>query len=261
LRKWINWVALVLVFAVACGFLSNWQFNRREQKLASIQLVQNNYSSNPVALEDLLIKVSFHLPKDTWRQVIVRGHYLPEKFQLVRNRPNDGQPGFEQLVPFVTDGGQTIFVSRGWIPTGQTHDYPDEVALPSSETTTITARVLPPEPKLNRTAPTGQLASINLDLARAATDLPDAISSGYLRLATEEPMVSKKLVPMQSPSTEEGNNLSYAIQWILFALMAAGALIWRIKKDAELTRGEVRPKKLRRSDLDAQFEDETTKAK
>ncbi|MEN9604255.1 MAG: hypothetical protein RL545_944, partial [Actinomycetota bacterium] len=71
----------------------------------------------------------------------------------------------------------------------------------------------------------------------------------------------KKLVPMQSPSTEEGNNLSYAIQWILFALMAAGALIWRIKKDAELTRGEVRPKKLRRSDLDAQFEDETTKAK
>jgi cytochrome oxidase assembly protein ShyY1 len=261
LRKWINWVALVLVFAVACGFLSNWQFNRREQKLASIQLVQNNYSSNPVALEDLLIGGSFQLPKDTWRQVKVSGHYLPEKFQLVRNRPNDGQPGFEQLVPFVTDKGQTIFVSRGWIPTGQTHDYPDEVALPSNEETSIIARVLASEPKLNRTAPIGQLASINLELARVATDLPDAISSGYLRLASEEPMVGKKLVPMPSPSTEEGNNLSYAIQWILFALMAAGALIWRIKKDAELARGEVRPKKLRRSDLDAQFEDETTKAK
>ena len=261
MKKWLNWIAIVVVFAVGCGFLSKWQFDRRAQKLASIALVQSNFLSHPVPISDLLLNGAFSFPGDTWRPVELTGHYLPDKAQLVRNRPNDGNPGFEELVPFLTESGQVIFVSRGWLPSGESQDYPDEVPLPNSNFTSIVGRVLASEPTLGRTAPKGQLPTMNLELAKKVTSLPEAVDSGYLRLASESPAAGKQLKAMPNPSTEEGNNLSYAMQWILFALMAAAALIWRIRKDTDEARGIIRTRKVRRSDLDAKFEDETTRAK
>ena len=261
MKKWLNWVALVIVFSVACGFLANWQFSRRESKLASIDLIQRNYELPATAVEPLLSGNKFSLPKDTWKTVSVTGNYLPKTTLLVRNRPNDGQPGFEELVVFKSASGNIFFVSRGWISTGANQDYPDTVPLPDEQTKTIRARILPEEPVLNRTAPLGQIATINVGLANRLTGFRSSVSNGYLRLIDESPKVGSNLKPMPAPSTEEGNNLSYALQWIMFALMATFALIWRIRKDAELSRGEIATKRIRRSDLDAQFEDETTKAK
>ncbi|MEY2946460.1 MAG: hypothetical protein RL243_1244, partial [Actinomycetota bacterium] len=28
-KRWIRWIAVAVVFAIACGFLANWQWNRR----------------------------------------------------------------------------------------------------------------------------------------------------------------------------------------------------------------------------------------
>jgi len=53
-KRWLVWAALVLVFAVACSFLSNWQFNRRAEALAKIQSVATNFDQAPVALDDLV---------------------------------------------------------------------------------------------------------------------------------------------------------------------------------------------------------------
>ena len=261
MKKWLNWVLLVLVFSIACGFLANWQFARREAKLASIQLIQKNFDLPAKPIESLLSGSEFSLPNDTWKSVTVSGHYLPAATLLVRNRPNDGQPGFEELVPFKADSGEIYFVSRGWIPTGAKQDYPDDVQLPAEISTSITAKIMPEEPVLNRTAPTGQIATINVQIAERLASLDSTPNNGYLRLVSENPAVGKQLKRMPAPNTEEGNNLSYALQWILFALMAAIALIWRIRKDAELASGIAPKQKLRRSDLDAQFEDETTTAK
>jgi cytochrome oxidase assembly protein ShyY1 len=66
---------------------------------------------------------------------------------------------------------------------------------------------------------------------------------------------------MPTPSVEEGNNLSYAVQWVLFALMAAAALIWRIRRDSAIESGSLKRGRKKQSDLDAAAEDEATKAK
>jgi cytochrome oxidase assembly protein ShyY1 len=261
MKKWLSWIALVLVFSIACGFLANWQFSRRESKLASIQLVEKNYRLPSVDYRELFTSDQVRLPELSWRTVSLKGHYLPEQALLVRNRPNDGQPGFEELVPFMTDLGQIFYITRGWIPTGSKQDFPDQVSLPSSEAILLTARIMPQEPILNRTAPDGQIATINVSLANKLTGLHSSISNSYLRLVAETPSVGRALKPMPAPTTEEGNNLSYALQWMLFAIMAASALIWRIRKDSILASGEISKAKIKRSDLDAQFEDQTTRAK
>ncbi len=258
MKKWLNWIVLVLVFSIACGFLSNWQFARRETKLAAITLVKTNYSLSPVSLEKLLIDGQLPLPEKSWRRVRVSGKYIPEKTLLVRNRPNDGQAGFEELVPFISDNGTLIYVSRGWIPSGSKQDYPDSVPLPSADQTTLIAHLMVEEPVLNRSAPKGQLATINIGLANQKTSLASSFDNGYLRMISESPRVGGHLKHMPAPATEEGNNLSYALQWILFALMAAIALIWRIRKDSENEVFGKSSRRQRRSELDAQYEDETT---
>lgn len=261
MKKWINWIALVVIFSVACGFLATWQFSRREAKLAAISLVKQNYEAPQSDLDQLAPENKLPLPQQNWRLVSVSGHYLGNKFLLVRNRPNNGQPGFEQLVPFVSASGRLIYVSRGWISSGSKQDYPDVVDLPDSSATTISGRLMPEEPVLNRTAPAGQIATINIGLAEDESGTESTFSNGYLRLVSETPAVGVPLKAMPAPATEEGNNLSYALQWILFALMAAAALVWRIRRDSQMARGVVSRSKQKRSELDAEFEDEATTAK
>lgn len=261
MKKWLNWIALVVAFAVACGFLANWQFARRDAKLASIALVKSNYNAGVVPLSELSTGSKFDLPQKTWRMASITGHYQPEKLLLVRNRPNDGQPGFEELVPFLSLDGALVYVSRGWIPSGSNQDYPDNLPKPDDLETTIVFHLMVEEPILNRSAPKGQIATINVELANQQTGLTSTFTNGYVRLISEAPSAGAILKPMPAPATEEGNNLSYAFQWILFGLMAALALLWRIRKDEQLAKGVVAKVKVRRSDLDAKFEDETTTAK
>ena len=262
MRKWINWFALVTAFTIACVLLAGWQLDRRELKLASIELIEDNYHSEPISLETAVEASAFNLPEDTWKPVRVSGTYLGVDALLVRNRPNNGQPGFEQLVPFRAQSGILIFVSRGWLPTGSKQDFPDTNPVPGSDLTTIVGRIVASEPKLDRSAPDGQIASINPNLAAEILNLDDAITNGYLRLASESPELKVKLQSMPSPSINEGNNLSYAAQWIIFAIMAIWALVWRVRRDALIARGGVPTKKRKtRSELDQDAEDEITRAK
>ena len=254
MKRWINWIALVVVFSVACGFLANWQLSRREAKLASIMLVTENYKKPVVAIEDAFGDGKFDLPDSTWLRVKLVGNYRSNQMLLVRNRPNDGQPGFEQLVPFTTLNGNTFLISRGWMPTGSNQDSPDIIPGIPTKTITVVGRILPSEPVLERGAPQGQIASINPALASQITDVP-TVTNGYLRLVTEETKYPKDLSKMPSPSIEEGNNLSYALQWVLFALMAMSALFWRIRRDREIETGVVKAKKKSRAELDAEAED------
>lgn len=261
LKKWLNWMALVVVFSIACGFLANWQLSRRETRLASIELIRENYALPPASLLSLIGNKGFALPEATWKSVELKGFYLKDSQLLVRNRPNNGLPGFEQIVPFQTDQGQIIFISRGWLPTGAKQDSPDLVPNVPAGELEIVGRLIPSEPELDRGAPIGQIATINIDLANQITKL-DAISNGYLRVASESSKVPVGLKPMPTPSIEEGNNLSYALQWLLFAIMAVLALIWRIRRDQQLASGAanaVTKKSLSR--IDEELEDSVTRAK
>jgi cytochrome oxidase assembly protein ShyY1 len=261
LKKWLNWIALVIVFSIACGFLANWQFSRRETKLDSIAMVKQNFNATPVPISEYLPDSTMDPKKDQWRRVNLTGSYLPNHELLVRNKPNNGQVGFEQLVPFQVDGFGIVYITRGWVPTGQLQDAPDENPLPSTVTTSIVAWIIGEEPRLERTAPEGQISTINIALANELTGLHSRLENGYVRLQVETPAVSKKLISMPAPSTEEGNNLSYAVQWIIFAGMATAALIWRIRRDSQLATGTVKQRKKTRAEIDQETEDELTRAK
>ncbi|GAA5204294.1 SURF1 family protein [Microbacterium jejuense] len=222
--RWAIYVALAVVFAIACAFLSHWQFSRNEERSHQLALVAQNYDADPVPLAEAIPPGDELDPQDEWRPVTVTGEYLTDDQLLARNRPHGGTSAFEVLVPFRLDDGRVLLVDRGWVPPGEDQPEPDAVPAPPSGEATVVVRLRPGEalPSSGRSAPDGQVPTINLGLV-ADTISPDAGEalerSAYGVMVSEDPAPATAPNALEAPSDDPGPHLSYAIQWIMFAIM------------------------------------------
>jgi cytochrome oxidase assembly protein ShyY1 len=260
-RRWGPWLALVIVFALATSALSWWQFTRRAERVARIDQIVSNYDAAPIPYEE----ITWRTNKDgssplEWLPVAVSGSYLPESSFLVRNRPLSGQPGFMQLVPLRLDDGRLLIVERGWLPAASDISVPLSNPLPDPGYSFLVVRLRIGEPDVSR-GEAETLASVNLDeIARRLAGTGEVITQHYGRLASESPTYPETPFPMPKPSLSEGNHLSYAVQWIIFGVMAFIAFFWAYRNDRRLAleaQGLLEPKtkKPSQADLDAEFED------
>lgn len=236
--RWSMYVGIAILFAIACGFLSNWQFSRNADRSEQLQLVADNYDAAPVALGDLLAPGAQMNPADEWRPVRLEGRYLADEQLLVRNRAHGGTAAFEQLVPFRLVDGRTFLVDRGWLPPGNRQADPDEIPAPPTGDVVIEVRLRPEEaaPTSGRTAEPGQVPTINLGLVAEQTG---PIEQGaYGLLMSESPAPATAPSPVDPPSNDPGPYLSYAVQWILFAVMGFGFITYVIVSERRLRREE-----------------------
>jgi len=230
-RRAVGLVLLAIVLAVTCGLLGRWQWNRHVDRDAVISGIEANYDASPVPLEQLLAAPGAAVPDaEVWRPVTAVGHYETEHTALLRNRPVDGENGYQILVPFVVTGAgagsadAVIVVDRGWVPLGP-NDRPSSVPAPPSGSVEITVRLRADEPASPRGAPAGQVQAISTAQVLAAGGIDAATVSTYRAygvLSTEKPAAATALEPLVKPSLDPGSHLSYAFQWWTFAL---GALI------------------------------------
>lgn len=221
LLRWSAYVAVAIVFAIVCAFLSHWQFSRNDGRETQIRLVEQNYGAAAVPLGDLLAPGAELRQEAEWHPVTLHGSYDPDRQLLVRNRPHGGTSAFEVLVPFRTDDGRVFIVNRGWVPPGE-KSVPDTVPAPPSGEATVVVRLRPgePLPPSGRGAPEGQVPSINLPTIAERIGGTTPVDTGaYGQMVSEAPAPPTRPAPFEQPSEDPGPHLSYAIQWILFALM------------------------------------------
>lgn len=240
LKRWAVWLLVAALFAVACVYLSQWQFSRRAEAVAKIELISANYDRDPVALETLVTPNNFD-PANEWRPANITGHYLADKAVLVRNRPYNGQPGFLQVVPFELLSGQILAVETGWLPTGSKQDSPDFLPVPDGSERELVVRLRAVEPTLGRDAPAMQLGTINVEALINKANLSGEVFTQVYGRATTSYASTELPKLLLKPDLNEGNHLSYALQWILFALMAFAALWWAIRQELQIKRKAVDP--------------------
>ena len=266
--RWGVYVLVAILFAVACAFLSNWQFSRNASRTAEIALVEQNYDAAPVALSEVIGNEDVLDPDDEWRQVTLVGEYLTDQQLLVRNRPHGGTSAFEVLVPFRDSDGRIFVVDRGWVPPGE-GESPDAVPEAPSGEVQIVVRLRDGEalPTSGRSAPEGQLPTIHLEsvvdlmVADGVEGAEDTVTSAYGELVSEDPAPAEALGGFDRPSEDPGSHLSYAIQWILFAIMGFVFIGYIIRTEIQKRREELEgrpaePRRRRRRDRDADAEDE-----
>lgn len=263
--RWAGYLALVVVFAVACSLLSSWQLARRAEAEAAIAKIDANYDSPPVALGSLLPTLGSFEDSQEWSQVELHGDYLSDEQILVRTRPLGGNPGFEVLVPFRLDDGSVFVVDRGWVPVGNTQDAPDAVPAAPDGPVTVIARLKPGEPELpGRTAPAGQIATIELhDIAERIGE--PTYTGAYGLMVSESPAPAERPTALPKPARDEGPHLSYAFQWVVFALLGFIGLGWAIRQEYRVVNAddpeerdraaERERKRARRMPTDAEVED------
>lgn len=218
--RWVGWLVLVAIFATACISLGNWQANRREQVLTGIERVNRNYFATPVTGQDALDKFN-QLPEEKiWMTVSLTGTYLTDDTYIVRNRVKAGRPGYEVLVPFKTTSGEVVILDRGYLPIGDKESgHPDSVPVPPSGQVNVKARLKPSEIRLDRGAPDGQLASIQLEDYAGHLDYEIA-QGAYGIMYEEDPAPTDAPQPLDTPDMDEGPHLSYEIQWYIFGVLA-----------------------------------------
>ena len=218
--RWAIYLALAVVFAIACAFLSNWQFSRNQERAADLALIERNYDADPVPLDSVLPGTTDFDPEDEWRPVSLQGRYLTDEQVLARNRPHGGTSAFEVLTPLRLDDGRIFVVNRGWVPPASDSSDPAVVPPPPAGVVTVTARLRPSEmaPASGRGAPQGQVPTIDLSGMAEVTG-SETITAAYGLMVSEDPSPATRPTELASPTEDPGPFLSYAIQWILFAIM------------------------------------------
>jgi cytochrome oxidase assembly protein ShyY1 len=217
--RWISWFLLACAAAAVSVYLGGWQMDRNEHLVGENAKVERNYEAEPLTGSQAAAQFADHDPSLTWRPVRLTGEYLPEHQVLVRNRPQDGRVGYEVLLPFRTQAGEVVVLDRGWIPTGPSaNGMPGEVPAPPEGRVTVTARLQPGEPDVDRGAPEGQIASIQLEELRQRWGLPVG-TEAYGRVSAEDPAPAVAPVPAPEPALDSGPHLSYSLQWYAFAAL------------------------------------------
>jgi cytochrome oxidase assembly protein ShyY1 len=252
------------LFAAACVGLASWQFDRRDQAVSKIQRMVENYDKSAIKFDSISGLSLEDVTLFEWSPIELTGRYLTDQELLVRNRPIAGQPGFIQLVPFQLVSGETVIIERGWIP-ADSDLAPATLMTPSQEPKTLIARVRLSELTPNRESPDGFATSIHLESLE--TTIGIALEQQfYLRVISETPSEASSPQPLSKPTLDEGNHLSYAVQWILFALMGFFTLFWAIRQEQEYRRIDKDPTYVARAQrnrkrTDGDIEDELLDAR
>lgn len=235
--RWLLALLLVILAVISCILLGRWQLHRHEAKVRSAAVITENYDAEPVPISTPLPDRTAALASDQdYRVVELRGRFSGEPV-YVRNRVQNGEVGFYQLVPFTTEDG-TVLLVRGWVPADDVDSAPAVQPAVPTDAVTVRARLRPMEPHLTeRRAVAGQIQSITVaDVEQAEGPLKDPYLQAYAVSAAEDPAADPALAPLPKPDLSLGPHLSYAFQWWIFAAFFPIGLIVaarRAVRDAE----------------------------
>ena len=221
--RWISFTALVILLIVAFGLLSRWQWARAETHRMERIAIDDRANSSPVPLTRI-IPPETQLPSDLeWRQTSATGTFTGES-ALVRKRPLDGQNGFWVMSALRLDDGTFVWINRGWTQaTGDALRTPTVVPAPTG-TVELIGRLRPSEsgPHPQPTdLPEGQVTVADVTILPAVSG---PVYDLYLELVSSTPDAHTGLTLLAPPEIDDSRNISYAVQWLLFA--AVGIVGW-----------------------------------
>lgn len=218
-RRWILFGIGVVLLALLCVRLGEWQFHRLRDREQSNAWTRANLKAEPVPLDDVL-SVSRDVPENrVWTPVRVTGTYDAADTLVLRYQTRKGGTGVDLVTPLVTASGAAVLVDRGWMPTQNTGTIPGDLPAPPTGRVTVTGYAQGDNPPVSATAVADHsMRAISTRMIAPTVGHP--LYRGYVAATTESPPPARPLVPVEQPDLGNGPHLFYGIQWWFFAALA-----------------------------------------
>lgn len=210
--RWLTFHALCLTAVVLMVSLSLWQFRRLDDRQDFNSLVRTRSAEAVVPVEELDLTDPGSV---AWRRVGLAGTYLASETVLVLNRSQGGRAGVNVVTPLRLETGESILVVRGFLPL----DAP--VPEPPSGPVRIVGTVRASE--IRRAgqpteSPDQSDEFFRLDIERIAAAIELEVLAVAVEREISDPIDDGSLQPVAAPELSDGPHLSYAIQWLIFAV-------------------------------------------
>ncbi len=221
--KWLIGHLIIIATAVAFVNLGFWQLRRLDEKRTRNSMIEQRMHQPTTPLAALIgPTVAVDDPKIETivnRRVRVTGHYDPAAEVLVRSRSLNGQAGYHVLTPLIEHGDLAVLINRGWVP------GPDIKRTAPAGSVTVTGLVLATQRRgsIGPTDPaTGVLREIaRSDIERVRHQYRGDLYPIIVQAENTEPAPSLDMpTVLPPPAQDEGNHLSYALQWFSFTAIA-----------------------------------------
>ncbi len=198
-------------------FLGVWQLQRLDERKETNVLISQRADAEPSGLPEGLAEAEAAGGDVRFIRVEMTGSYVGETL-FIDNRTIEGSPGSWLATPFET-GDLTIVVMRGFVGRATALGAsPADLAAPSG-VQTLTGLLQPGASGGAFAEGREGLAAISRpNISAVAERLQLDLVAPYFQL--EEPAESIA-TPVPRPSIDNGPHLSYAVQWFLFASLAA----------------------------------------
>jgi cytochrome oxidase assembly protein ShyY1 len=209
-----RWIALTLFLLILIYLfirLSNWQFDRYDQRVLRNESTNVALSLAPKKIDS----VSQMSGLKQWEKIELTGSYLSDQSKLVRKQYLENNLGFWVITPFKIQNGENILVNRGWIPIGSSASSNQSIPLAPVGTVNLEGYLQPFNDSITqpKDLPLNQVNTIDYKYFES-----EIANNFYVQVAKSSPMDNQvAIIPL--PELSNGPHFSYAIQWILFALL------------------------------------------
>lgn len=204
---------------VSLGF---WQLRRLDERREANRIIATRSAAAPVPVDVLHSGVDTNLDDLRYRTVTATGSYDAGQSHVIASRTQNGGPGGWVVTPMRLSSGE-VLVLRGF----EKPDLDGSLASPSPPTSEVTvdgyAMVI------ERLDPIARQ-----DLEHLRDDL--RALPIVVQLKSSAPGDDPSLAPIPLPELSDGPHLSYAVQWFLFATIAAVGYVLLLRREAARAR-------------------------
>ena len=207
--------------------LGQWQLNRHnERKEFNATLVQR-FDAPIQPLETLLQSAK---PEDIeWMPAAITGTYLQGEDISMVNVSQNGVAGYNAVTPMLLEDGMVVLVNRGFMPLAS--EFPP---APSGEVSLLGRVRASSERRTGAVSDpaTGELTEVQrIDIDRLQQQIDGELVPVYIQLLKSTPAEAPTLSTIVDPDFSNGPHLSYTVQWLVFALCAAGGWVALVRRE------------------------------
>ena len=225
--KWIATHILVIALMVTMVNLAMWQLDRHQQRKDFNATLVQRFDAPIRPLDELLQSSD---PADIeWLPTAITGTYLQGEDVSLVNVSQNGAAGYDAITPLLLSNGQVVLVNRGFLPL--VAEFPP---APSGEVSILGRIRATSERRTGAVSDpaTGELAEVQrIDIDRLQQQIDGELVPVYVQLLRSTPSEDASLSTIVDPEFGNGPHLSYTVQWIIFALSAAGGWVALVRRE------------------------------